>query len=149
MTPKPCRHGCGPGVKNLGKHGYCGTHLAELYGRFDKAVFLLNGVGLQSGRMRPDWGPTYADLTCVACDATWTGPIGEPCSWCADARDRLVGWQADKVLDPPDVDPDDATYDNVMRGWADRLNRAVDADIITLEQGKRALDRATRHRDAA
>lgn len=48
------------------------------------------GWGRQCGRLRPDWGPRYADLCCTICFATWTGPVGEACSWCIDRREALT-----------------------------------------------------------
>jgi hypothetical protein len=42
----------------------------------------VQGIGAQTGPLRPDWGPTFADLTCTVCKAGWVGPEGEPCWWC-------------------------------------------------------------------
>ena len=41
----------------------------------------------------------------------------------------------------PEVDPDDASYDARMMAWADRMARAVEADIVTATQVERAWRR--------
>ena len=101
------------------------------------------GWGQQHGPTRPDWGPRYADLHCTKCDATWTGPIGEPCSWCTDSIDRMRQWQAEIVLTPPDTDPDDIRHPAAMAGWKQRLDVAIDAELITRHQAGHAWRRAT------
>lgn len=91
----PC-HQCGnPGVRNLGLEGWCPIHLGELYATFDPVVFALNGVGLQSGLHRPEYGPLYYDLTCCACGATWAGVPGESCQWCDRQYELMLKYQAE------------------------------------------------------
>ena len=78
----PCNKCGSDGDRNLGVEGFCSTHLAELYAKFDPVVFALNGVGLATGLARPEFGPSIFDLTCCACGATWAGVTGEHCQWC-------------------------------------------------------------------
>jgi hypothetical protein len=137
----PCSTCGAPGVKNLAAHGYCSEHFADVLRSFDSAVFLAHGIGLQTGVLRPDWGPTFAELTCVACDASWVGQIGEACGWCARNRELIVRYQADITTTPPDVDRDDRNYGRRMRAWAERLARAVDAGVITEADADRAWKR--------
>lgn len=140
----PCDRCGNPGVRNVGAEGYCSVHLAEMYARFDPAVFALNGVGLQSGLVRPEFGPLFYDLTCCACDATWAGVPGETCYWCASSYNRMIFDQAEMLLEPPDVDPDDRLYDTRMQAWAERLARGVDAEIITDIEATQAWKRRSR-----
>jgi hypothetical protein len=133
----PCSTCGAPGVKNLGTAGYCRNHLDALYRTFDPAVFHLRGVGLLAGAVRPDYGPGYGDLACVACGATWTGVIGEPCWWCETMRAAMLKHQAELVLRPPDIDPTDKRYNETMTAWADRMVRACRAGIITRDEGQR------------
>lgn len=92
------------------------------------------GQGAQVGPLRPDYGDGWADLKCDQCGATWTGPLGEVCSWCIDAEERQRQWQAELVLRKPDVDRDDKQYDGAMRAWAERMNNAVKAGLVTKEK---------------
>lgn len=50
----------------------------------------LNGDGRRCGVDRPLFGPGVCELMCSACGASWTGPEGEACWWCAAARRWLV-----------------------------------------------------------
>src|SRR4051812_9233353 len=109
------------GVRNLGAHGYCSVHLGELFALFDPAVFAHGGIGLQSGAMRPEYGPLEADLRCCQCGAGWTGVPGDPCWWCRRYLEVMREHQAMLLLAEPDIDPDDRTFDRRMRAWADRL----------------------------
>ena len=149
MKPWPCSTCGAPGVKNLGTSGHCSQHLADLYRSFDPAVFKVNGIGLQSGVMRPDFGPTAAELECVACDATWTGPIGERCPYCDRHRELLLRYQAELVLTPPEIEPDAGRYDSAMAAWARQLAHAVTAEIVTEQDARRALERRGGARHAA
>lgn len=99
------------------------------------------GHGCQVGPMRPDWGPDWAELACDQCPATWVGPIGEPCRWCAAALDRQRLWQHDLALEPPDVERDAADYTARMKGWAERLAIAVRSGIVTEAEARRAWER--------
>lgn len=141
----PCSVCGAPGARNLAANGYCGEHLAAVLRSFDPAVFTAHGVGLQAGVARPDFGLNYAELVCVACDASWVGPIGESCPYCAVARELIVEYQATLTLTPPDVDPEHQDYDARMRGWAGRLSRAVDAGLIEERAASAAWRKAVRH----
>jgi len=137
----PCST-CGEaGVKNLGTRGYCSLHLSDLLSKFDPVVFQLNGVGLQDGRMRPDYGPHWADLRCCACGATWVGVPGDPCGWCTEALRIITEFQAELVCRRPDVDPAAANYDAAIVAWAERLARAVNAGLIDDATARRVLGR--------
>ena len=83
-------------------------------------------------------------LACNACAATWVGLPGEPCDWCQEALERQQGYQADLLLQPPDVDRDDANYETRMEAWVERMIVGVEADLITQQQADRAWHRATR-----
>jgi hypothetical protein len=104
----------------------------------------LDGLGMQAGPLRPDWGPGWADLQCDRCDATWTGPLGEDCAWCANALERMVAWQAELTLIAPDIDPADERYDGAMVAWGKRLRVAVEAGIISDHQSRSAWERVKR-----
>jgi hypothetical protein len=139
-APWPCSCGA-PGVRNLGTKGYCGAHLAALYRKFPAEVWALDGIGLQAGPRRPDYGPEYVELECCACGAGWIGALLEACPWCAELRARMLEWQAENVLTPPDVDPAERNYDDRMKAWAARLARAVEAELVTREQALTAWHR--------
>lgn len=87
-NPDPCSTCGAPGVRNLGTEGYCAHHLAALYATFDPTLFVDHGIGFIVGAMRPDFGPTDADLACNApnCTATWVGTPCTPCPWCDQRR---------------------------------------------------------------
>jgi hypothetical protein len=136
-----CHKCAGAGVRNVGTQGYCGTHLAELHNKFNKNVFAFNGIGIQTGVMRPDYGPAQAHLQCNACDATWVGIAGEHCDWCKTSRHQLIAHQAELVTRPPDVSPDDARFGNIIQAWADRLANAVEAGLIDKPLAERLLTR--------
>lgn len=137
----PCCKCDAPGIRNLGTQGWCPVHLEQLYAGFDPSVFAFNGKGIQTGPLRPDWGPLYAELTCNACGAGWVGPVGESCTWCAEAFLRTVAWQAEQTLTPPDVDPDDVRRKEALIAWSDRLWVAVEAGIVGQDLAERTLAR--------
>lgn len=80
---------------------------------------------------------------CVTCGASWERHEGDECRWCAEALENMRRWQAETVLQPPDIDRDDITYDDVMRGWAERLANAVTAELIPRTKAEAAWKRAT------
>ncbi len=133
-APWPCSTCGAPGVRNVFASGYCPAHLAELYRTFSPAVWKLQGVGVQDGPRRPDIGPEYAELRCVACDATWVGGLFERCPWCARQLELLQRCAAETVLTPPDVDPDDRRRTFRLEAWADRLAVAVEAGTVTRDE---------------
>lgn len=83
-------------------------------------------------------------ITCDDCGAAWWPHEGFPdeCKWCTEALENQRRWQAELVLTPPDIDPQDATFDGVMQGWAERLAVAVEAELITRHQAETAWGRA-------
>ena len=137
----PCHECNGAGVRNVGSQGFCGAHLAALYSTLNKNVFAFNGVGNQSGVMRPDFGPAHAHLECNACDATWVGIPGERCDWCVTSHLALIAHQAERVLQAPDVDYDDPRYSDAMRAWGSRLAIAADAGLIDRDSAERLISR--------
>jgi hypothetical protein len=108
----------------------------------------LDGHGQQAGILRPEYGDGWAELTCDECDATWVGPIGEACNWCATALDNMRKWQAEKVLLCPEVDVEDERYVGVMEAWGQRLHVAVTAGLVTADQARLTYERATKRRVA-
>ncbi len=83
-------------------------------------------------------------LTCNACAATWVGIPGDPCTWCQEALDRQQDYQAELLLKPPEVDRDDANYDDRMRGWIERMKVGAQAGLITEKQAETAWQRTQR-----
>lgn len=141
MTLWPC-HRCGaPGVRNLGTQGWCADHLGALYERMDVVVFALHGVGLPADAQG---GSGVRSLACNACTATWKGLAGEACTWCTNAAVRLTEHQAELVVRPPGVDPDDINYDPLIGGWGRRLWVAVLDGLVDEHQARRAWDREER-----
>jgi hypothetical protein len=114
-----------------------------------KQLITFDGTGQQTGPLRPDWGPNWADLQCDQCDATWTGPIGEPCHYCTLTIERMRRWQTQLTLKPPDIHPDDTRYPAALHAWGQRLHRAITAQLITHTQARntyqREANRARRH----
>lgn len=135
---RPCSTCGAPGVLDLGTSGLCTTHASERLRSFDPAVWSMNGRWLQSGRLRPDFGPGFADCECPACGATAVALVGSACGYCDLARERLAGWQAALTLAPPEIDRDDRRRAGVLRGWAERLAVAVEAGIVTDDEARRA-----------
>lgn len=127
----PC-HACNaPAVRDVAVDSYCADHLAALYATFDPAVFAYNGRGRRCGTVRPEYGHHAAELECNACGATWVGNPGDPCGYCPRILVAVTEHQADLVLIPPDVDPDNANAADIYAKWADRLAVAVEAGLIT------------------
>ena len=134
-----CHKCAGTGVRNVGAQGYCGTHLGELHNKFNKNVFAFNGIGTQTGVMRPDFGTTHSQLQCNACEATWVGIAGEHCDWCKTSHHQLIAHQAELVTRPPDVSPDNARFEHTIQAWAQRLGTAVQAGLIDATIAERLI----------
>lgn len=107
-----------------------------------------SGAGRQRGPLRPDWGEDWAELACDRCGASWVGPIGEACDWCAVALERMRVWQAEKLLQPELPDRDDARRRHSLEAWAERLARGVEAELITAAEARAAFDRHKDRRSA-
>lgn len=99
------------------------------------------GRGRQYGPLRPEWGEGWAELRCDLCSYEWVGPVAESCSRCPALLARDHAWQAELVLRPPDVEPDDRNRDDRLRAWAERLARAVKAELISADRARGALER--------
>jgi hypothetical protein len=109
----------------------------------------LDGIGVQHGPLRPDWGDGWADLVCDRCAATWTGLVGEECWWCWRALERMRQWQAELTLTPPEVDPDDERYVGAMEAWGMRMRIAVEAGLIDADVAGRTYRRAVKRDSSA
>jgi hypothetical protein len=108
------------------------------------------GVGRQVGALRLDYGPSgWADLQCDQCGAGWTGQIDTACPWCDERIDRQWDDQRRLVLTPPDVDPDDRTYPQALVAWGERLNRAIESGLISVEEASTAYRKAVGRERAA
>jgi hypothetical protein len=101
----------------------------------------LDGIGMQAGPLRPDWGPGWADLQCDRCDAQWTGRIGEPCWWCERTLELMRAEQVERSLRAPEIAVDDERYERAMIAWGKRLRELVAADVITETQARTAWER--------
>lgn len=143
IPPQPCSTCGAHGVKDLGIRGYCGLHLAQLYARFAPETFDGIGVGIPADNAELDQHLETL-LTCNVCEATWYGRPVTDCTWCLDAVARMVEWQADLTLTRPDIDAADERYTAAMEGWADRLEVAVEAGIVSPSQAEQAWGRAWR-----
>ncbi len=131
----PCSTCGATGVHNVYASGYCGAHLNALYRTFRPEVWAGQGIGLQVGPRRPDYGPEYVELECSACcGATWTGALFETCPWCERRLELQQEHQAELLLAPELPDRDDARYDGAVRAWGGRLAIGVDAGLIIEQQ---------------
>jgi len=151
-----CQKCPAPAVRTLGTAALCATCceniLAPIRARVlarDMLQETTHGRGQQRGALRPEFGPQCADLRCDQCDAGWVGNPGDPCWWCWRRYQAIVEGTAELVLKPPDVDPDDRTYSDAVKAWAERLTRTVTAGIINVEEAGRAYRKAVRHDSAA
>ena len=98
----------------------------------------LQHIALLAAAMRA-YDRVHTVTVCDTCGATWETVDGDTCNWCTTALDNQRRWQAELTLTPPDnTDPDDQRYDGIMQAWADRLETAVEAEIITAHQAERA-----------
>jgi hypothetical protein len=123
---EPCACGV-TAIRTLGTIAYCETCADALL----RPLMASRGIAIAP---RPDWGDGWCELKCRTCEAGWVGIDGDACSWCAIREQNTVIDQAALVLTPPDnVD--------AIPAWADRLERAVDAGIITETQALRAWER--------
>lgn len=131
----------------IGVEHYCSEHHAAILDPIRARVITpidTEGHGHQTGPLRPDWGQGWADLTCTTCQATWTGPIGEPCHWCQQANDLMIAHHVEAVLTPPETDPHDTNRRASLAAWLDRMMVARNAGLITRDEAERAWQRATR-----
>lgn len=73
---------CGqPATRLLGARPYCDECAQEILAPI-RAKHPSNGQ--QTGPLRPDYGPGWAELTCTTCGYQWVGTIGEPCGRCVE-----------------------------------------------------------------
>ncbi len=90
----------------------------------------------------PSTGPDVADLRCVACGATWTGVITEPCPWCERSYQIMLDFQQEIALRAPEIDRADKRYNSTMNAWGERLAVAVKAGIVPEHLAVRVLKRS-------
>jgi len=110
----------------------------------------------------------WIDRTCATCRAEWEGleRDGDWCPWCEAREADQRALERRLLLDRPwlRTDVGNATYDALdetgkqvwdrtrgqirgsdsIVGWAARLRRAVDTELITAQEAERAIRRATR-----
>lgn len=140
---------CGrPATRTIAAVDHCDTCTETILTPLRKKIARSDGVGFgePTGKMRPDWQPGYAELTCNTCAATWIGPAYERCAWCHTALEHMRAWQAEIVLRPELPDHDDARYQDAAGAWAERLGRAVTAELVTPSQAAAAIAREARRR---
>lgn len=172
VEPGPCVGCDGPPTRTLGRYPYCQDCADEVLDDIRARALARTGVGIgvSTGRHRPEYGRRIFDLTCSACSATWSGEPSMPCPWCERALERQVADQRQMLLDPAWLHGDDGDprYDglsdvdklvwdrtrNQVRGadsltaWAERLARGVQCGLITETEARAAFDRAKGRRSA-
>jgi hypothetical protein len=146
MTPgtEPCRTCAATATRTIGTGTYCDRCADELLAPIRARVIVDEsgaGVGQQTGPLRPDYGDQWADLTCTTCDAEWTGPIGEPCAWCLHRAVRLVELQRRLLVHPELPEPGHRGHSAAVDAWHERLARAVQAGVITIDDADTAAGR--------
>ncbi len=96
---------------------------------------------VQRGVLRPDHGAGMAEVECLSCAATLVAVPLDPCPYCEVAWERMVQWQAEKLLRPQLPDPDDVRFLASAQAWLDRMAVGVSAGIITEAQARSAWER--------
>ncbi len=108
----------------------------------------------------------WIDRRCEVCGATWTGLYADDpawCWWCERRDEQLVADQRQMLLWPEQPergrgyealdDVGKAVWDRTRgqsRGsdaittWVGRLERAVEAEVITADEARQAIRRVTR-----
>ena len=130
-----CMHGTScyaMGIDWVGSQCLCSRHLTDLLQPMYERLIVaehLDGVVVQDGVLRPEYGPLGAECRCTSCSMTLVWRIGYPCPACEATAKRLTAEQADLLLEPPDIDPHDVNYEVVMRSWAKRMARGIEAGV--------------------
>lgn len=101
------------------------------------------GQGWQTGPLRPDYGPNWADLMCDSCGAGWTGPFGDPCSWCEKRVEQMRAGQRRLLLRPDLPDRADRQRSGSVKAWGDRLRIGYEAGTISRHDLDAAWNRET------
>ena len=160
MTAERCK--CGEFAVDTLRRGttpHCYDCFADLIEGFGAAAWNpLDGYGVQLGALAPEHGADFAHLRCssLRCAATWVGRPGEPCGYCRNRRyvldDATEAEDAerairDHILTPPlryqaESRPD---YAHRLNEWGRRMNRAVQAGIISKAEAMKAWREAVRH----
>lgn len=118
------------------------------------------------GVPRPDHGPDMVERVCADCSASWVGRVDDGCGWCERREERLRADTRAMLLNPPSLRSDaghprydalddvgKAVWDRTrgqtrgadsIAAWLSRLVRAVEAELITEADARRAIERVTR-----
>lgn len=137
-----------PAVRSVAAEYLCIGHTNHILDPIRVRVLQRQGINGYGIPQTPR-GDGWHDLACNTCGATWVGHSHDPCWWCQRHLELLQTHQAELVLEPPDIDPDDSRYLTAMNAWAERLARAVAADLITDTEARNAWTKATRDTRAA
>lgn len=140
-APWPCWRCAQPSVQHLLHRGYCAAcwttfveeHISPEH--LPATGLLVSSVPTVNG---------LAPCRCARCGATCTDAPGTSCAWCCWSLVDQQRHQAELVLTAPDIDVDDVRYEPMMRGWADRLRTAVDAELVTKADARTTWQRARR-----
>lgn len=152
FTMPLCRCGA-TAVRLIAAVAYCAQCADAILDPIRDRVGTVDGLVGRAVRRGADalkFGPSAFHAACDRCEATWVALVEhEPCRWC-QARHRLIAVeQAALTLRAPEVDEADRRHPEAMRAWAERLKRAIEAGIVTLEQADAAWRREVATRAAA
>jgi hypothetical protein len=127
------------------------------------------GRGLVAGPQSEGWPAHFFTLECDVCSASWIGPDGEPCGWCAKRGARQRDEQRQLLLFPPQLaEPGGGMYDDLddvakriwehtrgirrgegsIQAWRDRLADAITGGLITRDEAVAAVLRIQGSHDA-
>lgn len=130
-------------VRSVAAEYLCAEHVAAVLDPIRERVAQRQGIHGYGIPQTPR-GDGWYDLACCTCGATWVGPSHDPCWWCEQHLERLHEHQVELLAQPPDVDPDDKRYEPSMAAWGQRLARAAEAGLMTVDHANRLWQRATR-----
>lgn len=137
---RPCDTCGGAGAKELGTSMFCWFHLQKLISTFN-TITVDQGFGVPYAGAEDVEGAMLFPLRCVVCDASWMGDPLERCWWCEQHLDRLMHYQRELVLRPPDCELEDKRRPELIKNWVERLAVQVEAGTITKEEAKNAIER--------
>ncbi len=161
MTTSTCTRCAAAAVRTLGTEDLCGACAEQILAPIRARVIERDGptaittavdgsgIGRQNGPLRPDYAPGWADLACDQCGATWVGLIGQACAWCQAAIDGYLNRRRTATLTPPAVHSDDRRRPRVLATWVERLDWAVEAELISVQDASNAYRKAVGRERAA
>lgn len=132
-----------PAARSVAAEYLCARHAAAILDPISERVLQRLGIDGYGVPQAPR-GDGWHDLACNTCGATWVGRSHDPCWWCEQHRQHLQEHQVELLSRPPDVDPDDKRYEQTMTAWGQRLARAAEAGLMTVDHANRLWQRATR-----